>query len=208
RLAAAIAAVARAHRDLTFVYPVHLNPAVREAVTPELSGEPNVRLLDPLDYLAMVALLDRSVLVITDSGGIQEEGPALDRPAAARRNVTGRREGVGGVLRLPGIDPAEVEAGLLALLGDEAELARMRAAPNPHGDGRASERIAQAVAWRFGLAERPADWRAEARAGRPPARRRASGARGAPLGTRPSTSSASPGRCRAAPPRCGGAAPR
>ena len=162
RLAAAIAAVARAHRDLTFVYPVHLNPAVREAVTPELSGEPNVRLLDPLDYLAMVALLDRSVLVITDSGGIQEEGAALGRPVAVLRNVTERPEGLGGVLRLLGNDPAEVEAGLLALLGDEAELARMRAAPNPYGDGRASERIAQAVAWRFGLAERPADWRAEA----------------------------------------------
>ena len=161
-LAEALADVARAHPELTFVYPVHLNPAVREAVTPELSGEPNVRLLDPLDYLAMVALLDRSVLVITDSGGIQEEGAALGRPVAVLRNVTERPEGLGGVLRLLGNDPAEVEAGLLALLGDEAELARMRAAPNPYGDGRASERIAQAVAWRFGLAERPADWRAEA----------------------------------------------
>src|SRR5690606_20666122 len=151
RLAAAIAAVARAHRDLTFVYPVHLNPAVREAVTPELSGEPNVRPLDPLGYLAMGALLAPSVLVFCDSGGFQEESAALGRPVAVLRNVTERPEGLGGVLRLLGNDPAEVEAGLLALLGDEAELARMRAAPNPYGDGRASERIAQAVAWRFGL---------------------------------------------------------
>ena len=106
-------------------------------------------------------LLDRSVLVITDSGGIQEEGAALGRPVAVLRNVTERPEGLGGVLRLVGNDPARVEERLLALLGDEAELARMRAAPNPYGDGRASERIAQAVAWRFGLAERPEDWRME-----------------------------------------------
>ncbi len=158
-LAEALAAVARAHPELTFVYPVHLNPAVRERVWPALEGVPNFRLLDPVDYLSMVALLDRSVLVITDSGGIQEEGAALGRPVAVLRNVTERPEGLGGVLRLVGNDPAAVEERLLALLGDGAELARMRSAPNPYGDGRASERIAQAVAWRFGLAERPADWR-------------------------------------------------
>lgn len=160
-LAAALASVARAHPELTFVYPVHLNPAVREAVWPALEAVPNFRLMDPVDYLSMVALLDRSVLVITDSGGIQEEGAALGRPVAVLRNVTERPEGLGGVLRLVGNDPARVEERLLALLGDEAELARMRAAPNPYGDGRASERIAQAVAWRFGLAERPEDWRME-----------------------------------------------
>lgn len=161
-LAEALAAVARAHPELTFVYPVHLNPAVREAVWPALDSVPNFRLLDPVDYLSMVALIDRSVLVVTDSGGIQEEGAALGRPVAVLRNVTERPEGLGGVLRLVGNDPDVVRESLLALLGDEAELARMRAAPNPYGDGRASERIAQAVAWRFGLAERPADWQVEA----------------------------------------------
>lgn len=157
-LAEALAAVARAHPELTFVYPVHLNPEVRERVWPALEGLPNFRLLDPLDYLSMLALLDRSVLVVTDSGGIQEEGAALGRPVAVLRNVTERPEGLGGVLRLVGNDPESVRERLLALLGDDAELARMRAAPNPYGDGRASERIAQAVAWRFGLAERPGDW--------------------------------------------------
>src|SRR5690606_11042399 len=78
-LAAALASVARAHPELTFVYPVHLNPAVREAVWPALEAVPNFRLMDPVDYLSMVALLDRSVLVITDSGGIPEEGAAPGR---------------------------------------------------------------------------------------------------------------------------------
>ena len=158
-LAEALANVARANPHLTFVYPVHLNPAVQEAVRPALGNLPNFELLGPVDYLSMVALLDRSALVITDSGGIQEEGAALGRPVAVLRNVTERPEGLGGALRLLGNDPARVESELLALLGDESELERMRRAPNPYGDGRASERIAQAVAWRFGLADRPDDWR-------------------------------------------------
>lgn len=159
-LAAALAAVAAAHPELTFVYPVHLNPAVREAVTPALAASPNVVLDEPYDYLSMLALLAASELVITDSGGLQEEGAALGVPVAVLRNVTERPEGVtAGVLKLLGNDPAEVEAGLLRLLGGPAELAQMRSRPNPYGDGRAGERVAQAVAWRFGLAERPADWR-------------------------------------------------
>lgn len=159
QLAGALAAVARAHEDHTFVYPVHLNPAVRDAVTAPLSDLPNFLLRDPYDYQTMVALLAASELVVTDSGGIQEEGAALGVPVAVLRNVTERPEGVeSGVLRLLGNDPARVEAGLLQLLGDPAALAAMRLAPNPYGDGHAGARVAQAVAWRFGLAERPADW--------------------------------------------------
>ncbi len=158
-LASSLAAVARAYPQYTFVYPVHLNPRVQEAVRPVLSDVANFRLSDPIDYLSMLALLDRSELVITDSGGIQEEGAALGKPVAVLRNVTERPEGLGGVLRLVGNDPARVQAALLELLGDEGELARMRAAPNPYGDGKASERIAAAVAWRFGLADRPEEWR-------------------------------------------------
>lgn len=158
-LAAAIAAVAVAHPQLTFVYPVHLNPAVREAVVPALSGLPNVLLDDPWDYLEMLALLDRAELIITDSGGIQEEGAALGVPVAVLRNVTERPEGVtAGVLELLGNEPDAVRSRLQELLGTPALLAAMRAAPNPFGDGRAGERVAQAVAWRFGLAERPVDW--------------------------------------------------
>lgn len=158
-LAAAIADVARANPAVLFVYPVHLNPAVREAVVPELGQLGNVRLETPLEYLDMLALLDAAELVITDSGGIQEEGAALGVPVAVLRNVTERPEGVeAGVLELLGTEPANVRHRLTQLLADRATLARMRAAPNPYGDGRAGKRVAQAVAWRFGLAERPADW--------------------------------------------------
>ncbi len=158
-LAEALAAVARAHPHLRFVYPVHLNPAVREAVMPVLAEVENVVLDDPYDYLSMIALLAASELIITDSGGLQEEGAALGVPVAVLRNVTERPEGVAaGVIRLLGNDPADVRSGLEELLANPAELARMRSRPNPYGDGRAAERVAQAVAWRFGLAERPADW--------------------------------------------------
>ena len=158
-LAEAVRLVARANPGLTFVYPVHLNPAVRDAVTPVLQDEPNVMLEEPLDYLTMVALLNASLLAVTDSGGIQEEGAALGIPVAVLRNVTERPEGVAtGILKLVGNDPATVGPQLLELLADADGLARMRSAGNPYGDGRAGERVAGAVAWRLGLADRPGDW--------------------------------------------------
>lgn len=158
-LAAALAEVAAANPALTFVYPVHLNPAVREAVWPRLEGVANVRLSEPVDFLTMLALLANSELAVTDSGGIQEEGASLGVPVAVLRNVTERPEGLeSGSLTLLGTDPATVEARLIALLADRARLATMRAAPNPYGDGNAGERVARAVAWRLGLGERPEDW--------------------------------------------------
>lgn len=158
-LARSLAAVARDHPAITFVYPVHLNPAVREAVWPALDGLSNVRLEQPFEFLEMLALLDAAELVITDSGGIQEEGAALGVPVAVLRNVTERPEGVeAGVLELLGTDPRHVQQRLLQLLADPARLQAMRRAPNPYGDGHAGRRVAQAVAWRFGLADRPADW--------------------------------------------------
>ena len=162
-LAGAIADVARAHPEITFVYPVHFNPAVREAVWPALSDLPNVVLDDPWDYPALLALLGRSTLFITDSGGIQEEGATLGVPVVVLRNVTERPEGVEvGILTLAGTDPDRVRELLLRLLGDDKRLGAKRSVPNPYGDGRASERVAQAVAWRLGLAERPEDWRPDA----------------------------------------------
>ncbi|HEX7002981.1 MAG TPA: UDP-N-acetylglucosamine 2-epimerase (non-hydrolyzing) [Trueperaceae bacterium] len=159
-LAGALANVARANPELTFVYPVHLNPAVREAVRPQLSGLDNVILDDPWDYLSMLALLDRSELVITDSGGIQEEGTALGVPVVVLRNVTERPEGVdAGALVLAGNEPRRVEEIVSALLADPERRDAMRKRENPYGDGRAGSRIAAAVAWRLGLADRPADWR-------------------------------------------------
>ncbi|WP_155297726.1 non-hydrolyzing UDP-N-acetylglucosamine 2-epimerase [Deinococcus kurensis] len=158
-MAQALARVAQAHPDHHFIYPVHLSPAVQEAVRPALAGVPNFELTDPLDYSDMAPLMAASRLLATDSGGLQEEGAALGVPVAVLRNVTERPEGVeAGVLRLAGNDPAQLEATLNALLDQEATLAAMRAARNPYGDGQAARRIAQAIAWHFGLADRPADW--------------------------------------------------
>ncbi|KEF34376.1 UDP-N-acetylglucosamine 2-epimerase [Deinococcus sp. RL] len=158
-MAEALADVARAHPDTHFVYPVHLNPAVQEAVRPVLSGVPNFELTDPLDYAQMAPLMAASALLATDSGGLQEEGAALGVPVAVLRNVTERPEGLeAGVLTLAGNDPPRLREVLDRLLADEAELARMRSARNPYGDGRAAQRIAAAVAWQFGLGERPENW--------------------------------------------------
>jgi len=158
-LAAALATVARAHRDHHFVWPLHRNPAVREAVRPVLGGLPNVTLEDDWDFLAMLALLRAARLIVTDSGGLQEEGAALGTPVAVVREVTERPEGVAaGAVRLIGSDPPRVADRLRTLLADEAALAAMRAAPNPFGDGHAGARVAAAVAWRLGAGPRPEDW--------------------------------------------------
>ncbi len=161
-LAKALAELARAHPAFTFVYPVHLNPAVREAVWPEMAGVANLVLEEPWDYLSMIALLKSSELVITDSGGIQEEGTALGVPVVVLRNVTERPEGIEvGALKLAGNDPLKVKEAIAPLLADEGARAAMRQKENPYGDGQAGKRVAQAVAWRLGLAERPADWTLE-----------------------------------------------
>ena len=159
-MARALARVAAAHPDAHFIYPVHLSPAVQEAVRPELGNVPNFELTAPLDYSDMAPLMAASVLLATDSGGLQEEGAALNVPVAVLRNVTERPEGVeAGVLRLAGNDPATLEAVLNELLSSPELLEQMRRAPNPYGDGQAARRIAQAIAWHFGLGDRPADWR-------------------------------------------------
>lgn len=158
-LAQALARAARDHPEYIFVFPVHLNPIVREAVWPVLERVPNFALLEPLEYGPMSALMGRSELIITDSGGLQEEGAALGVPVVVLRNVTERPEGVeAGILRLAGTDPERVYQTVSGLLSDEADRRRMASAPNPYGDGKAAQRCAQGVAWRLGLAERPADW--------------------------------------------------
>jgi UDP-N-acetylglucosamine 2-epimerase (non-hydrolysing) len=159
-LALGLARVARAHPDRAFVWPLHPNPAVREAVRPALGSTPNLRAVEPLPYAEMAELLAASELIVTDSGGLQEEGAALGVPVFVVRNVTERPEGVeAGVVRLVGNDPDRVSAAVREALDDPAVLAAMRARPNPYGDGRAGGRIAAAVAWRLGLGPRPEDWR-------------------------------------------------
>ncbi len=159
-VAEAIAELARAHADHLFVWPLHPNPAVRDAVRPAAEGIENVLLDEPWPYEAMAALLAEARLIATDSGGLQEEGAALGVPVAVLRDVTERPEGVdAGVLTLVGTDPDRIRARLDALLRDEGgERSAMRTRPNPYGDGRAGVRIAAAVAWRLGRGPRPDDW--------------------------------------------------
>lgn len=159
RLAASLAQVAHAFPDHVFVYPMHLNPDVRDAVEPELASVDNFILGEPMDYLSMVALLAKSELIITDSGGIQEEGAALGVPVAVLRNLTERPEGVtAGVLELVGNEPETVRARLTSLLGDDVRRKAMRERENPYGDGLAGVRIADAVAWKLGVGPRPEEW--------------------------------------------------
>lgn len=161
-LAEKLKELAEENTEKTFIFPVHLNPVVREAVMPILEKVRNFCLLEPLGYGQMAALLARSTLIITDSGGLQEEGAALNVPVAVVRNVTERPEGLNsGILELVGTDPQEAYLRLSNLLADKEKLHRMSKAQNPYGDGLASERIAQAMAWRYKLAEKPIEWRLE-----------------------------------------------
>jgi UDP-N-acetylglucosamine 2-epimerase (non-hydrolysing) len=158
-LAGVLASLAVARPEWRFVWPVHLNPAVREAVLPVVAGIGNLWTMDPLPYAEMARLLARSELIVTDSGGLQEEGAALGVPVAVVRNVTERPEGVdAGVLELVGSSPTRVRERVARLLDDPNARQAMRNRPNPYGDGRAGERIAAAVAWRLGRGDRPADW--------------------------------------------------
>lgn len=125
------------------VYPVHLNPQVRNVVSAELGGIRNVTLLEPLDYLSMVQLMKRSKLILTDSGGLQEEAPGLGVPVFVLRDVTERPEGVAsGNVRMVGTKIETIVRETSRVLDDERERLKMASAVNPYGDGHAAERIA------------------------------------------------------------------
>jgi len=129
--------------DVEIVYPVHLNPNVQEPVRRLLGNLPNVQLIDPVSYVPFVGLMERSYLILTDSGGIQEEGPSLGKPVLVMREVTERPEAVqAGTVRLVGSEVAGIRDGVFELLDDPAAYERMSRAHNPYGDGRASGRIA------------------------------------------------------------------
>ncbi|GAB4482092.1 MAG: UDP-N-acetylglucosamine 2-epimerase (non-hydrolyzing) [Anaerolineales bacterium] len=133
-----------------FIYPVHLNPQVQEPAYRILSGQPNIHLIAPLDYLPLINVLKRASLALTDSGGLQEEAPGLGVPVLVLREVTERPEGIAaGTVRLVGADPQKIEETSLLLLTSPAEHAKMARAANPYGDGHAAERILAALsAWR------------------------------------------------------------
>lgn len=141
-IAAAITRLAE-REDVALIFPVHPNPEVREAMHARLQGIANVALVDPLDYPHFARLLAISTLVLTDSGGVQEEAAALGKPVLVMRETTERPEGVAaGIARLVGADTARIVAETARLLDDRCAYARMAAARNPYGDGNSARRIA------------------------------------------------------------------
>lgn len=138
----AIAELAEQFDDAEFVYPVHFNPNVREPVNRILSGIQNVHLIEPLDYEPFVYAMDKSYLILTDSGGVQEEAPSLGKPVLVMRDTTERPEAVeAGTVKLVGTDRRKIIEGVAALLVDHDKYAAMSRAHNPYGDGKASQRI-------------------------------------------------------------------
>jgi UDP-N-acetylglucosamine 2-epimerase (non-hydrolysing) len=141
RICRAIARLA-GRGDLDVVFPVHPNPAVRAVVDATLRGSPNVRLIEPLDYLSFVFLMNRSYLILTDSGGVQEEAPSLAKPVLVMREVTERMEAVyAGTVKLVGTDDEVIVAQANRLLDDPAAYRAMSRIGNPYGDGQAAGRI-------------------------------------------------------------------
>lgn len=145
-IARSIAQIA-ARDDVAVIFPVHPNPNVRSVMDAELAGLGNVAMIDPLDYPHFVRLLDMCELVLTDSGGVQEEAPSLGKPVLVMRETTERPEGVAaGTARLVGTDPAHIVTEIFSLLDDKAAYSAMSRAHNPFGDGKAAQRIARVIA--------------------------------------------------------------
>ena len=145
-IAAALQTLA-ARDDVAIIYPVHPNPNIAEVMRPALSGHDNIALIDPLDYLDFVAMMAACDIVLTDSGGIQEEAPSLGKPVLVMRDTTERPEGVAaGTARLVGADRNAIVAQTARLLDDPVAYEHMGRAHNPYGDGQASQRIASILA--------------------------------------------------------------
>lgn len=138
----ALKEIASIHPDVEIVYPVHLNPNVQEPVRRILDNVQNIYLIDPQDYLPFVWLMNRSFIIITDSGGVQEESPSLGKPVLVMRDTTERPEAVtAGTVKLVGTDRQRIVTETMQLLDDETEYKQMSLAHNPYGDGNAAARI-------------------------------------------------------------------
>lgn len=142
--------VVDSHLDVEIIYPVHLNPVVQEAAESILGNDSRIHLIDPLDVVDFHNLAARSYLIMTDSGGVQEEAPSLGKPVLVLRDTTERPEGVtAGTLRLVGTIPETVKTAMIELLDDQAAYDKMAHAKNPYGDGQAAERILDSIAYYF-----------------------------------------------------------
>ena len=156
----ALRQIAEQNEDVELVYPVHLSPVVREAVDAYLRGAPRVHLIDPLPADEMHNIMARCYMVLTDSGGLQEEAPALGKPVLVMRRETERPEAVtAGTVKLCGVVQDDIVTMAERLIRDRSAYEKMAHAVNPYGDGSACQRIADAILWYFGrTAERPADF--------------------------------------------------
>lgn len=152
----AVVRIASSFDNVDIVYPVHLSPYVRETARKYLSGKANIHLIEPLDAMEMHRLISKSFFVMTDSGGIQEEAPALGKPVLVLRRETERPEAVAaGTVALAGVDEENIFRLASELLTDSASYDKMARAVNPYGDGHACERIADAIAYGFGVRKMP-----------------------------------------------------
>jgi len=155
----ALRQIAETHKDVEIVYPVHLSPVVREAVDEYLRGAPRIHLIDPLPADEMHNLMARCYMVMTDSGGLQEEAPALGKPVLVMRRETERPEAItAGTVRLAGVVQDDIVTMAERLICDKEAYKKMARAVNPYGDGDACRRIADAILWYFGRGEKPEDY--------------------------------------------------
>lgn len=160
RIFLALKELVQAYPDVEVIFPVHKNPRVRSAVAEVLAEVPRVHLVEPLDYLPLVNLMRRAYLVLTDSGGMQEEAPSLGKPVLVLRDTTERPEAVeAGTVRLVGTDRARIVAEARRLLDSREDYLEMANAVNPYGDGRAAARTVEALLYHFGRsARKPEDF--------------------------------------------------
>ena len=147
--------VVESREDVEVIYPVHLSPAVQEVAKEILGNTERIHLISPLDVVDFHNLAARSYFIMTDSGGVQEEAPSLGKPVLVLRDTTERPEGVeAGTLKLVGTESEKVKEEMEKLLDNDAEYQRMAQAKNPYGDGKASERILDAIAYYFGVTDK------------------------------------------------------
>ena len=171
-VARAVARLASAHPDVGVVLPAHLNPAVREVLLPPLQGLANVLIVDPLPYGEFCRLMNDSDLILTDSGGVQEEAPSLNKPVLVLRQSTERPEGVtAGVVALVGTDENKIVSETNRILSTLDESEGLAAGSSPYGDGKAAERAVAAISQMFGLGSRLADFEFSRGSGFPDAQR-------------------------------------
>lgn len=150
RICRALASIAETYPEVDIVYPVHLNPNVKEPVQRILSGIENIYLITPQEYLPFVYLMDRSTIILTDSGGVQEEAPSLGKPVLVMRETTERPEAIkAGTVKLVGTDIEKIVSSTRQLLDNEQIYQQMSLASNPYGDGQASQKIISALKTHF-----------------------------------------------------------